>query len=168
LDSVEIIWLLGLAAWALVSRLARSRRRPPAEEPVAPPRPLRPASVPEPSPAGDGPPSPPQNLRELWQEIRRGIQEAAAPAESVPEPVVRYRTEASHPEPEPEPIYELPPPPRVASVPTGPRRRRSALAQGLIDDLSSGPSSLARAMLLREVLGPPVALRNQGSKSLRG
>ena len=164
MDSIEIIWLVGLAVWALVSRMARSRKRP-VQEPVAPPRS---ATRQESLPAEEGTPSPPQNLRELWQEIRRGIQEAAAPAESVPEPVVRYRTEPRRSEPEPEPILELPPPPRVASVPGRGRRRRSALAQGLIDDLSSGPSSLARAMLLREVLGPPVALRDQRSGSRRG
>jgi hypothetical protein len=142
MDSVEILWLIGLAAWALVSRFSRSRKkvRPPAASP----------------PAEAGAPTVPQSLRELLGEIRRGLVEQFEPPPA-PEPVRRLRVEVEAIEPEP--VYE-PLPPAPVPWASKPRRRRSPMVQGLLDDLGSGPESLARAMLMVEVLGPPVALRD--------
>jgi hypothetical protein len=161
LDTVEIIWLVAIGAWALVSRLMRSRKR-------APEAPEVPTSQPEAAnrrPAASESGGAPQNLRDLLREIRKGIQEAVDPQVSVPEPTVQYRPERVRTEPIPTPVDQPPPPRPADTVPSVRRRRRSVLAQGLIDDLTSSPASLARAMLLREVLGPPVALRDQRSES---
>ncbi len=40
------------------------------------------------------------------------------------------------------------------------RRQRSVLAAKILQDLSSGPHSLGRAVVLKEILGPPVSLRS--------
>ena len=46
-----------------------------------------------------------------------------------------------------------------ASVPRR-RRQRSRFAQRLTEDLTGGRTSLARAIALREILGPPVSMRS--------
>ena len=148
MDNFEIIWLVGLAVWALVSRWARARKKAPAR--------------PAPQATDSGSPRVAQSLRDLLREIQRGV---GALVEEPSEPVEPRR---SFPEPvEPPPINPLSPSP-VVVVSKARRRRRSRLTQDLLEDLGSGSKSLARAMVLREVLGPPVALRDRGSEPRRG
>jgi hypothetical protein len=52
------------------------------------------------------------------------------------------------------PVTRLPPPPAVR------RRGGSDLAAAVRGELRSGRASLARAMVLREILGPPVSMRS--------
>jgi hypothetical protein len=53
---------------------------------------------------------------------------------------------------------DMPPPPVTSQ-----RRGRSRFVQGLLADLS-GPDGLRRSILLREVLGPPVSLRQSSER----
>ncbi len=48
---------------------------------------------------------------------------------------------------------------RIPAFNAIPRRPRSPFVQRLHADLTGGPSSLARAVVLREILGPPVSMR---------
>ena len=48
----------------------------------------------------------------------------------------------------------------IPALPTVRKRRLSPLAKRLRADLTGGPGTLARAVLLREILGPPVGLRS--------
>lgn len=90
-------------------------------------------------------------------EIRPTLSEHVPRAsEHLPSPGEHLKGDAVLP-----PIPELPP---IGQVPTGERsrRRRSQLASSLAADLHGGGRSLARAVVLREILGPPVALRRPG------
>ncbi len=55
----------------------------------------------------------------------------------------------------------LPPLPALGSL-HAPPPKPSRLAQNLVRDLSSGPESLQRAVLLTEILGPPPGLAGPG------
>lgn len=145
MDVAEIIWLVALAVWALASRFAKARRSAPL--PTAPP-------VAEDEAVG-------RSLRDVFAEIRRAFDEQLEPP-----PEAEPRARPAHVEfetPVVEEVEKIPPQPRLEPV-RAQRRRRSVLTQGLIDDLRSGPASLSRAMVLMEVLGPPVALRDDPAK----
>lgn len=145
MDWVETVPLIAVVVWMLVSRWVRSRRRSKAS--------------PGGQPIDAGRPSIKQSLRDLLREIQQGMLVEAPPE---PQPARRPRPVPVEPE-----LSDEPPPPPPVLVASKPRRRlrRPALARSLLDDLRSGPTSLARAMLLIEVLGPPVALRDPRSGS---
>jgi hypothetical protein len=146
--------LFAVAVWVLVSYLGwRKRKALPGQPSPAAPEEIEGEEAPPPA----AEPSMPKDLRDLIRHLRGEFDQGQRTAEpksqaDAPRPTL---IEESHVEPPPEPR----PAPRLAPV----RIRQSPLAGDLLHDLTSGPRSLARAMLLREVLGPPVAMREPGS-----
>lgn len=59
-------------------------------------------------------------------------------------------------------VVVLPPIPKTA--PPGRRRRRSPFADAVVSNLRGGSGALGRAIVLSEILGPPVSLRPPGEQ----
>jgi len=149
--------LFAIAIWVLVSYLGWRKKAARGDTP-APPPPWSEFGGDAEGPVEQQPASAaPQTLRELIRHMRgEPFDENAPPGEP------RGTSELPRPASIEEDPWEPEIRPRLA-----PRSRRPAtrslLAAELMRDLTSGPRSLARAVLLREVLGPPVALRAPGS-----
>jgi hypothetical protein len=159
LEHPQIIILI---AFAVVGILQRLRRAGDGEAPPAPPPPtIDPEAT--------------ERTRQIQEEIRRRIlerraleQEAAAPPEPAPPPVaaspVVTRAPApsitSAPElaPMSQPSFSVPLLPLVPISSFFPTGRGAASVPVLPLDLHD-PGSLRRAVVLREILGPPVGLR---------
>lgn len=147
---LQIFWLVIIGIWALATRLARKRRQ---RDAVPSPPPREDASASE---------SPMSELDNVMERLR----DALSPREVDERPPAEVWEEV-----QPEPVLDTVPetprepvPPAVEDSPSLPpvvaHRRRQA-SGWLTHDLRTGSRSLARAMVLREVLGPPVALRSQ-------
>lgn len=94
----------------------------------------------------------------LPEEIRQDADEYEASRDRSP------RDQSPRPQ-EPEPLFELRPRPR------GPERRRSAPVRGqnhraAIRRTLDDPAAFRRAFVIAEVLGPPVALRDEESSDM--
>jgi hypothetical protein len=150
MEIFEILFLL--AVWLLVSFLGwrkRSANRPPPEAVDGPWETMEDASAAPPT----GQRGVAEELRDILRHLRGELLQEPVEVESRrPEPVA----------PAPATVEEVAPPePRRPEAPRDRRRRRRrpTLKAELMRDLTLGSRSLARAVVLREVLGPPVALR---------
>lgn len=159
----EIGWLALLVLWPFLIKLMRSRRSRSSQSPVeVKPTPKERVSGEVPGKVGDF-------LGELRKALGSALElpdsgadtsSPALPLEEREEREERREREELIPH-----VFEDLGEPEVLSAkggirPTGPRRRRqhSPLVAALLSDLKE-PGGLSRAMVIREVLGPPVALR---------
>ena len=161
---LQIFWLVVIIVWAVASRFLR-RGRAADEAPLEPDEAGEMEEAVERT-APDTPQAPMGDFGDLLERLR----EALAPPEPAPVPEA---TDESAPairrmEPQPAEVGDEAPaapaaPPMVASLEPraggagSPRRRGGSW---LTRELRGGGRSLARAIVLREVLGPPVALRS--------
>jgi len=160
--------LLAVVLWALFAYFGRRKRASRAAEASAEPAGLEIGGDEAPGGEGSGRRAP-VDFRDLVRQLRDGWLGAEEPEEA-PRPARALPVEP--------PLLPplLPPVPVEARIEQAakadsrpsPRRRRSALAVAVLEDLRSGRESLARAMLLREILGPPVALRGGGGTDRAG
>ncbi|MEM1204273.1 MAG: hypothetical protein AAGN66_13665 [Acidobacteriota bacterium] len=185
------IWLISSVIQQIKKISGIKRPDPPAEIPSTPKG--QPAATPQARSQGDGAAGD-DVLKELMRQLGVDVEPQPAPPPPVPTPAPRSappipgvsRSDASG-SPPGLGAGELstPPYPRAAALgegapmpalprlglPSGPparrRRSRSRLAAGVVRDLrrQSGGRSLARAVLLQEILGPPVSLKDAESKS---
>ena len=153
----SLIWLAIAAVWGLINwwgRRARARRVT-ADEDLAPP-----ISVPDETGSGSGGP----DLGGLLGRLRDALELPEQPGGEV---VVRVEPPAELPA-APSPAVEvIEPPPEPFEVPAVRRRSRMRLARSVARDLKGGHRTLMRAMVLGEILGPPVALRRGGGRGDR-
>jgi hypothetical protein len=160
----EIGWLVLLVMWPFLIKLMRSRRS----------RSSQSSAEEKPTPAEQASGEVPGKVGDFLGELRKALGSAlelpdlevdsAAPP-SMPREEQEERTEPTGREELIPHVFEEVVEPEALSIPrgvhpTGPRRRRrrSPLVTALLSDLKE-PGGLSRAVVIREVLGPPVALR---------
>lgn len=161
MDLLEI--LLALALWLLFAFLGWRKKAVRREVASAEPGDLEMEFEDEQAPDHGGEPrGAPIDFRDLIRQLREGWMPPEVSEE--PQPMVTSTPLETPPPPDLEELPEAEPAPQ-RPLPAPPRRK-TRLARRVMEDLTSGRASLARAIVLREVLGPPVALR--GSQTSGG